>query len=161
MYLKLQTVAPSHRVEVMEGSPGAGTGQLEAPLDGDCLCRGEGSSSAGVLPGRAQSPLCPTLQQRRPLWPGEVASVCSGRARTGPAALRKGSFSLSFLAGLEEKNGTAQVAEAWPERPRALRGGQGDPAATAQQPADLNTPEGQSGPGRPKQHAELDGQASR
>ncbi|XP_073084159.1 zinc finger protein 185 isoform X1 [Manis javanica] len=66
-----------------------------------------------------------------------------------------------FLAGLEEKNGTAQVAEAWPERPRALRGGQGDPAATAQQPADLNTPEGQSGPGRPKQHAELDGQASR
>ncbi|XP_036743143.2 zinc finger protein 185 isoform X16 [Manis pentadactyla] len=66
-----------------------------------------------------------------------------------------------FLAGSEEKNGTAQVAEAWPERPRALRGGQGDPAATAQQPADLNTPEGQSGPRRPKQHAELDGQASR
>ncbi|KAK2489317.1 hypothetical protein MC885_004874, partial [Smutsia gigantea] len=64
-----------------------------------------------------------------------------------------------FLVGCEEKNETARVAEAWPERPRALKGGQGDPAATSQQPADLNTPEWQSGPTRPEQLVELDGQA--
>ncbi|XP_059013697.1 zinc finger protein 185 isoform X3 [Mustela lutreola] len=65
------------------------------------------------------------------------------------------------LAGSEEKNVAAKVGETWPEKPTALRGGQGDPAAPSQQPASPRTPEPQSSPRRPEQLVELDSQASR
>ncbi|XP_047572483.1 zinc finger protein 185 isoform X5 [Lutra lutra] len=65
------------------------------------------------------------------------------------------------LAGSEEKNVAAKVGETWQEKPAALRGGQGDPAAPSQQPAPPRTPEPQSSPRRPEQLVELDSQASR
>ncbi|XP_032701156.1 zinc finger protein 185 isoform X4 [Lontra canadensis] len=65
------------------------------------------------------------------------------------------------LAGSEEKNLAAKVGETWQEKPEALRGGQGDPAAPSQQPASPRTPEPQSSPRRPEQLVELDSQTSR
>ncbi|CAK7313344.1 Zinc finger protein 185 [Vulpes lagopus] len=65
------------------------------------------------------------------------------------------------LAGSEEKNVAAKVAETWEEKPTALRGGQRDPAALSQQPEAPRTPELQSSPRRPEQLVELDSQASR
>uniref|UniRef100_A0A8I3S5I4 Zinc finger protein 185 with LIM domain n=1 Tax=Canis lupus familiaris TaxID=9615 RepID=A0A8I3S5I4_CANLF len=65
------------------------------------------------------------------------------------------------LAGSEEKNVAAKVAETWEEKPTALRGGQRDPAALFQQPEAPRTPELQSSPRRPEQLVELDSQASR
>ncbi|XP_032186848.1 zinc finger protein 185 isoform X3 [Mustela erminea] len=67
----------------------------------------------------------------------------------------------STLAGSEEKNVAAKVGETWQEKPTALRGGQGDPAAPSQRPASPRTPEPQSSPRRPEQLVELDSQASR
>ncbi|XP_041596125.1 zinc finger protein 185 isoform X4 [Vulpes lagopus] len=64
------------------------------------------------------------------------------------------------LAGSEEKNVAAKVAETWEEKPTALRGGQRDPAALSQQPEAPRTPELQSSPRRPEQLVELDSQAS-
>ncbi|XP_077746269.1 zinc finger protein 185 isoform X11 [Canis aureus] len=64
------------------------------------------------------------------------------------------------LAGSEEKNVAAKVAETWEEKPTALRGGQRDPAALFQQPEAPRTPELQSSPRRPEQLVELDSQAS-
>nr|XP_055193576.1 zinc finger protein 185 isoform X8 [Nyctereutes procyonoides] len=64
------------------------------------------------------------------------------------------------LAGSEEKNVAAKVAETWEEKPIALRGGQRDPAALSQQPEAPRTPELQSSPRRPEQLVELDSQAS-
>ncbi|XP_072672859.1 zinc finger protein 185 isoform X12 [Canis lupus baileyi] len=66
----------------------------------------------------------------------------------------------STLAGSEEKNVAAKVAETWEEKPTALRGGQRDPAALFQQPEAPRTPELQSSPRRPEQLVELDSQAS-
>ncbi|XP_041596127.1 zinc finger protein 185 isoform X6 [Vulpes lagopus] len=66
----------------------------------------------------------------------------------------------STLAGSEEKNVAAKVAETWEEKPTALRGGQRDPAALSQQPEAPRTPELQSSPRRPEQLVELDSQAS-
>ncbi|VCX05483.1 unnamed protein product [Gulo gulo] len=65
------------------------------------------------------------------------------------------------LAGSEEKNVAAKVGETWQEKPAALRGGQGDPAAPSQQPASPRPLESQSSPRRPEQLVELDSQASR
>ncbi|XP_072600572.1 zinc finger protein 185 isoform X6 [Vulpes vulpes] len=64
------------------------------------------------------------------------------------------------LAGSEEKNVAAKVAETWEEKPTALRGGQRDPAALSQQPEAPRTPKLQSSPRRPEQLVELDSQAS-
>nr|XP_055193578.1 zinc finger protein 185 isoform X10 [Nyctereutes procyonoides] len=70
------------------------------------------------------------------------------------------SWEPSTLAGSEEKNVAAKVAETWEEKPIALRGGQRDPAALSQQPEAPRTPELQSSPRRPEQLVELDSQAS-
>ncbi|XP_027463106.1 zinc finger protein 185 isoform X7 [Zalophus californianus] len=109
-----------------------------------------------ALRGGQGDPAVPSQQPAAPRTPEPQSSP-----RRPEQLVELDSQASSTLAGSEEKNVTSKVGETWQEKPTALRGGQGDPAAPSQQPAAPRTPEPQSSPRRPEQLVELDSQASR
>uniref|UniRef100_A0A8C7AE03 Zinc finger protein 185 with LIM domain n=1 Tax=Neovison vison TaxID=452646 RepID=A0A8C7AE03_NEOVI len=109
-----------------------------------------------ALRGGQGDPAAPSQQPASPRTPEPQSSP-----RRPEQLVELDSQASSTLAGSEEKNVAAKVVETWQEKPTALRGGQGDPAAPSQQPASPRTPEPQSSPRRPEQLVELDSQASR
>ncbi|XP_047572486.1 zinc finger protein 185 isoform X7 [Lutra lutra] len=109
-----------------------------------------------ALRGGQGDPAAPSQQPASPRTPEPQSSP-----RRPEQLVELDSQASSTLAGSEEKNVAAKVGETWQEKPAALRGGQGDPAAPSQQPAPPRTPEPQSSPRRPEQLVELDSQASR
>ncbi|XP_044091221.1 zinc finger protein 185 isoform X4 [Neovison vison] len=109
-----------------------------------------------ALRGGQGDPAAPSQQPASPRTPEPQSSP-----RRPEQLVELESQASSTLAGSEEKNVAAKVVETWQEKPTALRGGQGDPAAPSQQPASPRTPEPQSSPRRPEQLVELDSQASR
>ncbi|XP_045852501.1 zinc finger protein 185 isoform X2 [Meles meles] len=109
-----------------------------------------------ALRGGQGDPAAPSQQPASPRTPEPQSSP-----RRPEQFVELDSQASSTLAGSEEKNVAAKVGETWQEKPAALRGGQGDPAAPSQQPASPRTPEPQSSPRRPEQLVELDSQASR
>nr|XP_055193579.1 zinc finger protein 185 isoform X11 [Nyctereutes procyonoides] len=117
-----------------------------------------------VLSAAKKSASSPTQEMQAPFIAKRVEVVDEDRpsekSQDPPALARSPPDSSSTLAGSEEKNVAAKVAETWEEKPIALRGGQRDPAALSQQPEAPRTPELQSSPRRPEQLVELDSQAS-
>nr|XP_012423510.1 PREDICTED: zinc finger protein 185 isoform X2 [Odobenus rosmarus divergens] len=109
-----------------------------------------------ALRGGQGDPAAPSQQPAAPRTPEPQSSP-----RRPEQLVELDSQASSNLAGSEEKNVASKVGETWQEKPTALRGGQGDPAAPSQQPAAPRTPEPQSSPRRPEQLVELDSQASR
>ncbi|XP_073744027.1 zinc finger protein 185 isoform X4 [Callorhinus ursinus] len=109
-----------------------------------------------ALRGGQGDPAVPSQQPAAPRTPEPQSSP-----RRPEQLVELDSQASSTLAGSEEKNVASKVGETWQEKPTALRGGQGDPAAPSQQPAAPRTPEPQSSPRRPEQLVELDSQASR
>ncbi|XP_032701154.1 zinc finger protein 185 isoform X2 [Lontra canadensis] len=109
-----------------------------------------------ALRGGQGDPAAPSQQPASPRTPEPQSSP-----RRPEQLVELDSQTSSTLAGSEEKNLAAKVGETWQEKPEALRGGQGDPAAPSQQPASPRTPEPQSSPRRPEQLVELDSQTSR
>ncbi|XP_047572482.1 zinc finger protein 185 isoform X4 [Lutra lutra] len=138
----------------------------EAHLKGTLACSEEKNVAAKVgetwqekpaaLRGGQGDPAAPSQQPASPRTPEPQSSP-----RRPEQLVELDSQASSTLAGSEEKNVAAKVGETWQEKPAALRGGQGDPAAPSQQPAPPRTPEPQSSPRRPEQLVELDSQASR
>ncbi|XP_054437767.1 zinc finger protein 185 [Pteronotus mesoamericanus] len=106
-----------------------------------------------------------------PRKPGSAATSCVATLASAvpadiksdsPADLENMEANLKgSSAGLEEKNVVAQLGDNWQEKPAALRGGQGGPAAFAQHSEDLSPPEGRSSPARPQQLMDLESQAGR
>ncbi|XP_019648448.1 zinc finger protein 185 isoform X7 [Ailuropoda melanoleuca] len=109
-----------------------------------------------ALRGGHGDPAAPSQQPAVPRTPEP-----QGSPRRPEQLVELDSQASSTLAGSEEKNVAAKVGETWQEKPAALRGGHGDPAAPSQQPAVPRTPEPQGSPRRPEQLVELDSQASR
>ncbi|KAM5196282.1 zinc finger protein 185 isoform 3-T4 [Hipposideros larvatus] len=105
--------------------------------------------------GGQGDPAAPTQQPADPSTPEWQSSP-----RRPKQLLELESQAGSALAGFE-KNAVTKLGETWQDRPGGPRGGQGDPAAPTQQPADPSTPEWQSSPRRPKQLLELESQAGR
>ncbi|KAM5196285.1 zinc finger protein 185 isoform 6-T7 [Hipposideros larvatus] len=103
--------------------------------------------------GGQGDPAAPTQQPADPSTPEWQSSP-----RRPKQLLELESQAGSALAGFE-KNAVTKLGETWQDRPGGPRGGQGDPAAPTQQPADPSTPEWQSSPRRPKQLLELESQA--
>ncbi|XP_059241358.1 zinc finger protein 185 isoform X4 [Mustela nigripes] len=146
-------------------TPGAGLRLMAPDLEG---MRSSAQSSDGNVGSRAMGFL-PEVLTGADIG-SERGSSSTTLASAGPADQKSDSPAnledreahlKGTLAGSEEKNVAAKVGETWPEKPTALRGGQGDPAAPSQQPASPRTPEPQSSPRRPEQLVELDSQASR
>ncbi|XP_019648447.1 zinc finger protein 185 isoform X6 [Ailuropoda melanoleuca] len=108
-----------------------------------------------ALRGGHGDPAAPSQQPAVPRTPEP-----QGSPRRPEQLVELDSQASSTLAGSEEKNVAAKVGETWQEKPAALRGGHGDPAAPSQQPAVPRTPEPQGSPRRPEQLVELDSQAS-
>nr|XP_019566801.1 PREDICTED: zinc finger protein 185 isoform X6 [Rhinolophus sinicus] len=110
----------------------------------------------GVPRGGQGDPAAPSQQPADPSTPEWQSSP-----RRPKQLMELESQASRALPGFEEKNVVTKLGETWQDRPGVPRGGQGDPAAPSQQPADPSTPEWQSSPRRPKQLMELESQASR
>lgn len=131
--------------------------------------RGRVCSAAGSVPLLDDQGVYSANSQ--PRTPGPEATSSSATLGSAVPADKKSDSSADLenmeanskgaLAGFEEKNVVTKLGETWQDRPGVPRGGQGDPAAPSQQPADPSTPEWQSSPRRPKQLMELESQASR
>lgn len=130
--------------------------------------RGRVCSAAGSVPLLDDQGVYSANSQ--PRTPGPEATSSSATLGSAVPADKKSDSSADLenmeanskgaLAGFEEKNVVTKLGETWQDRPGVSRGGQGDPAAPSQQPADPSTPEWQSSPRRPKQLMELESQAS-
>ncbi|XP_074179575.1 zinc finger protein 185 isoform X11 [Rhinolophus sinicus] len=131
--------------------------------------RGRVCSAAGSVPLLDDQGVYSANSQ--PRTPGPEATSSSATLSSAVPADKKSDSSADLenmeanakgaLPGFEEKNVVTKLGETWQDRPGVPRGGQGDPAAPSQQPADPSTPEWQSSPRRPKQLMELESQASR
>lgn len=131
--------------------------------------RGRVCSAAGSVPLLDDQGVYSANSQ--PRTPGPEATSSSATLGSAVPADKKSDSSADLenmeanskgaLPGFEEKNVVTKLGETWQDRPGVPRGGQGDPAAPSQQPADPSTPEWQSSPRRPKQLMELESQASR
>ncbi|XP_047572484.1 zinc finger protein 185 isoform X6 [Lutra lutra] len=151
-------------------TPGAGLHLMAPDLEGMSFSPGSKDKEVPSL-REAKRDLVGEEACKSPSLDPERSSVQSSDGNVGSRAMGFlpevltgadiGSERGSTLAGSEEKNVAAKVGETWQEKPAALRGGQGDPAAPSQQPAPPRTPEPQSSPRRPEQLVELDSQASR
>uniref|UniRef100_A0A671EAU0 Zinc finger protein 185 with LIM domain n=1 Tax=Rhinolophus ferrumequinum TaxID=59479 RepID=A0A671EAU0_RHIFE len=131
--------------------------------------RGRVCSAAGSVPLLEDQGVYSANSQPRKTGP-EATSASATLGSAVPADKKSDSSadlekmeanSKGALAGFEEKNVVTKLGETWQDRPGVPRGGQGDPAASSQQPADPSSPEWQSSPRRPKQLVELESQASR
>ncbi|XP_032701157.1 zinc finger protein 185 isoform X5 [Lontra canadensis] len=156
------------RLQIM--TPGAGLRLMAPDLEGMSFSPGSKDKEVPSL-REAKRDLVGEEACKSPSLDPERSSAQSGDGNVGSGAMGFlpevltgadiGSERGSTLAGSEEKNLAAKVGETWQEKPEALRGGQGDPAAPSQQPASPRTPEPQSSPRRPEQLVELDSQTSR
>ncbi|XP_019648450.1 zinc finger protein 185 isoform X9 [Ailuropoda melanoleuca] len=154
------------RLQIM--TPGTGLRLMAPDLEGMSTLAGSEEKNVAAkvgetwqekpaaLRGGHGDPAAPSQQPAVPRTPEP-----QGSPRRPEQLVELDSQASSTLAGSEEKNVAAKVGETWQEKPAALRGGHGDPAAPSQQPAVPRTPEPQGSPRRPEQLVELDSQASR